>query len=175
MNLRTKTNWLLVTALASLPVLAAGGLGVKTGTWETTVTTKTSGMMMPADVLAKMNAEQRAQMEAMMSKRAAAGPHSITSKSCVTQKDIDAGAFRAQQAEADSKCTYKPGAGNSSKHQEWTFECPGQKGVSGGSMVVDAVDSTHVNGVMHVKANAGTVDSTFTSKWLGASCADADK
>jgi hypothetical protein len=56
-----------------------------------------------------------------------------------------------------------------------TFECPGKQGVSGGRMVVNAADSTHVSGEMQIKAEGMTIESTFTSKWLGPTCADADK
>ena len=173
MKLPIRRNWLLATAIAAMPVLAADSLGVKTGTWETTVNSKTSGMAMPAEAMAGMNPQQRAQMEAMMSKMAGA-PHSTTSKSCITQKDIDEGAFRSQQMQEDSKCTYKSVA-SSGKHQEWTFDCPDEHGASSGRMVVDATDSTHVTGTISIKAEGATIDSTFTSKWLGASCDGADK
>ncbi len=173
MKPRINGNWLLLTAIAALPALAADGLNVKTGTWETTLTTKTSGMTMPAEAMANMNPQQKAQMEAMMKQMSAAGPRTITDKSCVTEKDLKEGAFRGQQ-EKDSSCTYKPVA-TSGRHQEMTFECPGKRGVSSGHMVVDATDSSNVKGEMHIKAEGVTIDSTFTSKWLGPTCADADK
>jgi hypothetical protein len=173
MKLRMRKNWLLVTAMAALPVLAADGLAVKTGTWETTMSMKTSGMTVPAEAMANMNEQQRAQMAAMMKNIGGATPRVTTTKSCVTEKDLKEGAFRAQQ-EKDNNCTYKPVV-TTGKRQEMTFECPGKRGVSSGHMIVDATDSSNVKGEMHIKAEGVTIDSTFTSKWLGPTCADADK
>jgi Protein of unknown function (DUF3617) len=177
MKLRIRKNWLMVTALAGaiapLAVLAADGLNVKTGTWETTMSTKTSGMSMPAEAMANMNEQQRAQMAAMMKNMGGAAPKTMVQKSCVTEKDLKEGAFRARQ-DKDNPCTYKPVAG-SGKHQEMTFECPSKRGVTTGHMIVDATDSSNVKGEMHIKAESVTIDSTFTSKWLGPTCADADK
>ena len=173
MTLQIRNNWLLLTALAAVPALAADGLAVKTGTWETTLTTKASGMTMPAEAMAKMNEQQRAQMEAMMKSMGSAAPKTMTSKSCVTDKELKEGAFRAQQ-DKDNPCTYKPVV-TTGKRQEVTFECPGTHGVSSGHMTVDALDSNNVKGEMHIKASGATIDTTFTSKWLSPSCADADK
>ncbi len=173
MTLQIRKNWLLVTALTALPVLAADGLAVKTGTWETTMTTKASGMTMPAEAMAKMNEQQRAQMEAIMKNMGSAAPKTMTSKSCITDKDLKEGAFRAQQDKANP-CTYKPVV-TTGKRQEMTFECPGTRGVSSGHMIVDATDSNNVKGEMHIKASGATIDTTFTSKWLGPTCAAADK
>jgi len=173
MKLRIEKKWLLIPMIAALPVLAADGLNVKTGTWETTMTTNTSGMSMPAGAMANMTPQQKAQMEAMMKQMAASGPKTITERSCVTDKDIREGAFH-QRAEDDSQCTYKPVVATG-KRQEMTFECPGTKGVSSGRMVVDAIDSGNVKGEMHIKAEGMTIDSTFKSKWLGPTCAAEDK
>jgi hypothetical protein len=46
MKLRLVSNLRLLALVAAFPVLAADGLNVKTGTWETSITTKTSGMSM---------------------------------------------------------------------------------------------------------------------------------
>jgi hypothetical protein len=177
MKLRINGSWLLVTALAgaitALPVLAADGLNVKTGSWETTITTKTSGMSMPAEAMANMNEQQRAQMAAMMKNMGSAAPKTMTHKSCVTEKELKEGAFRGQQ-DKGNPCTYKPVV-TSGKRQEMTFECPGEHGVSSGHMIVDATDSSNVKGEMHIKAQGVSIDSTFTSKWLGPTCADAAK
>lgn len=174
MKLRIEKNWLLIAMITALPVLAADGLNVKTGAWQTTLVMKTSGMAMPESAMANMNAQQRAQMEAMMKQMSNAAPKTITEKSCITEKDLKEGAFRAQQRQKDSKCTYKTLA-NTSRHQEVVFECPGERGVSGGRMVVDAVDSSNIKGDMHVKTATGTVDTTFTGKWVGPTCTAEDK
>jgi Protein of unknown function (DUF3617) len=174
MKSRLEKNWLLILMIIALPALAADGLNVKTGTWETTMSMKTSGMTMPAEAMANMNEQQKAQMAAMMKNMGGATPRVTTTKSCVTEKDLKEGAFRAQQ-EKDNPCTYKPVV-TTGKRQEMTFECPSKRGgVSSGHMIVDATDSNNVKGEMHIKAESVTIDSTFTSKWLGPTCADADK
>lgn len=174
MKLRIEKNWLLIAMITALPVLAADGLNVKTGTWQTTLVMKTSGMAMPESAMANMNAQQRAQMEAMMKQMSNAAPKTIIEKSCITEKDLKEGAFRTQQMQKDSKCTYKPGVSNRT-HQEVVFECPGERGISSGRLVVDAVNSSNIKGEMHVKAASATIDTTFTSKWLGPTCAAEDK
>ncbi len=172
MRLPTRKDWLLLGAVTALPVLA-DGLAVKTGAWETTVRTRTSGLIVPEEALASMTAQQRTQMEALVG-TSAAGPPPSTSKSCMTQKDIDDGAFRAQQLQKESQCNFKPVA-SGAKHQEWTFECPSQPGGASGRMVVDATDSTHVTGEVNIKAEGVSITTTFTSRWLGDSCAEVDK
>jgi hypothetical protein len=100
-------------------------------------------------------------------------PKVTTTKSCVTEKDLKEGAFRGQQ-DKSNPCTYKPVV-TTGKRQEMTFECPGRQGLSSGHMIVDATDSNNVKGEMHIKAQGMSIDSTFTSKWLGPTCAEADK
>ncbi len=42
-------------------------------------------------------------------------------------------------------------------------------------MVIDASDSTHVQGTADMKSDAANVNVKFSAQWLGASCAGADK
>jgi hypothetical protein len=164
---------LLLTAAAALPLLAADALSARTGLWETTTVTSSGGMSMPADALAKMPPAQRAQMEQMFKQMGAGGPNTTKTRSCVTAKDLQEGAFR-QRPEAGSDCKYTPGS-NTAKRQEWTFQCTGRNGTTNGRMVVDAVDSTHVRGTMEIKSPQMSMNMKFDSAWLGASCAGADK
>lgn len=57
-----------------LPLMAscarADAFNAKPGTWEMTITTLTTGMPAPPDMLAQMSPEQRAKIEAMMQARA---------------------------------------------------------------------------------------------------------
>ena len=64
-------------------------------------------MSMPADAMANMTPQQKAQMEAMMKQMAASGPKTITERSCVTDKDIREGAFH-QRAEDDKNALTSP-------------------------------------------------------------------
>ncbi|MEO6186561.1 MAG: DUF3617 family protein [Steroidobacteraceae bacterium] len=169
-SLRAAT--LLSCAALALPLLAADGLAAKTGLWETTTVVNTGAISMPADALAKVPPEQRAQMEQMFKQMGARGPTSTKTKSCVTEKDLKEGAFR-QQAEQGSSCKYTV-VTNTPKRQELTFQCSGS-GAATGKMQIDAPDSAHVRGTVDVKTPQATVNVKFDSVWLGASCAGADK
>lgn len=163
--------------VAALPLLAADGLAVKLGLWETTSVTATSGMSMPAmppEAMANMAPAQRAQMEAMMKQMGGSGPHAVTDKSCVTEKDLKEGAFRQPREDTASKCKYTPVTATG-RHQEWAFQCSMPGGGATGKMIVDAVDSSHVRGTFDMKAPNMTINTKFESKWLSSSCAGQDK
>jgi hypothetical protein len=164
---------LLIAGAVALPLLAAEALSAKTGLWETTTVTSSSGMSIPADALAQMPPAQRAQMEQMFKQMGVGGPTTSKTRSCVTAKDLQEGAFR-QQPEAGSDCKYTS-VSSTSKRQEWTFQCKGNGGTASGRMQVEAVDSTHVRGTMEIKSPQMSMNMKFDSAWLGASCAGADK
>src|SRR5262245_51445076 len=103
---RIRSFGTMLLALA-LPVLAADSLAVKTGLWQTTVTTSMAGMSLPADVLAKMPPAQRAQMEQRMQQMGAGAPRTMQEKSCITDKDLKDGPFRGVGNQAQH-CTYTP-------------------------------------------------------------------
>lgn len=167
-----RTIGVLLVAVA-LPVLAADSLQVKTGVWETTTTMQMSGMSIPADTLAKMPPAQRAQMEQMMRNMGAGAPRTDKRKSCVTEKDLKEGAFR-NPAENNQQCKYTT-VSSTARHQEYTFQCSEQGHIANGRMVLDAADSMHVQGTADVKSDAANINIKFTSQWLGANCAGADK
>jgi hypothetical protein len=159
--------------LVAMPVLAADSLAVKTGLWETTVTTSMSGMSLPADVLAKMQPAQRAQMEQMMKQMGTGAPRTMKDKSCVTEKQLREGAFTNVGNDADQRCKYTP-VSASARHQELTFQCSNAGHSASGRMVVDATDSTHVQGTADVKSESANLNIKFAAQWLSSSCAGAD-
>jgi len=173
-RLPLRTPALLFCAALTLPLLAADSLAAKTGLWETTLTTNSSGMAIPEDALAKMPPAQRAQMEQMFKQMGARGPSTTTDKSCVTARDLQEGAFRKQLEEDGSNCKYTA-VSSTPKHQEWVFQCAGRDNAATGRMVIDVVDSTHVRGTMDFKSQQMSMNMKFDSKWLGDSCAGADK
>jgi Protein of unknown function (DUF3617) len=63
-------------------------LDVNPGAWDMSITTLTSGSLIPPDLLAKMPPEQRAKFEQSMQARSGK-PMTHTSKGCVTQEDLD--------------------------------------------------------------------------------------
>jgi hypothetical protein len=94
------------TTAAALISLAFGALGsahaqikveplnVKTGLWEATMTTTTSGAApIPAELLSRLTPEQRAKMEegAKVKASFASKTRTITSKSCVTREQLEKG------------------------------------------------------------------------------------
>jgi hypothetical protein len=170
-TLRTRT--LLLSAAIAVPLLAAEALSAKTGLWETTTVIDTSGMSMPADAMAKLPPEQRAQMEQMFKQMGARSPNTTKTRACVTAKDLQEGAFR-QPPDADSSCKYTP-VSSTPKRQEWTFQCTGRNGVSNGRMQVDAVDSTHVRGTIEIKSPRMNMNMKMESTWVSASCPAAEK
>jgi Protein of unknown function (DUF3617) len=162
----------LTAMTIALPALAADALQVKTGLWETTSTITLSGMRMPAEQLAKLPPAQRAQMEQMMKQMT--GERPITDRSCVTQKDLQEGAFRKQAEQDAGRCSYTQVTGTA-RHQEWTFQCSNAEGEANGRMTMDAPDSTHVQGALEMKSTRGNTNIKFAARWISASCAGADK
>jgi hypothetical protein len=130
-----------------------------------------SGMSIPPEQLAKMPAAQRARMEQMLKQLSGAKP--IKTKSCVTAKDLQEGAFR-NPSDQGGHCTYKQVSGTA-RHQEWTFQCSNEGGNATGKMTLDSPDSTHVQSVVDVKSTRGSVSIKLAAQWITATCTGADK
>lgn len=169
-HLRRSTPALLVMLLPGL-ALAAEQLAVKTGLWESTTVTTTSGIQipqLPAEALSRLPPEQRAQMENMMKQLGANGPSTRTDRSCLTEQDLKEGLFKALRESENANCKHNI-VKATSRQQEVEMTCGGP--VSGtGRMKVDVVDSGNVRGEMDMKSAAMTMSVKFTSRWLGASC-----
>ncbi len=89
MSIRTLIRSMLILAAAAPFAAQAAPLGAKAGAWEVTSTMTTTGlpkMEIPADRLAQMPPEQRAQVENMI-KMQKGEPVTVTRKHCV--KDTD--------------------------------------------------------------------------------------
>lgn len=146
-------------------------LNIKPGYWETTMTMSRSGAPpIPPEALAKMPAEQRAQIEQRMKASAAQGPQTHVTKSCVTKEDL-AKSFGAYDNNPNCKRTM---LASSASSQDFKIECTNQGMVTSGTGHVEAIDSEHTSGKVKMSVSAGaqsmTVENTFTSKWLGAAC-----
>ncbi len=147
-------------------------LNIKTGLWETTSTTAIAGAPpIPADVLAKMTAEQRARFEQTMQARSgSATPH--TSKNCITkeklEKDLSFGEERGN-------CTHNI-VSSSSSGAEVKFHCADKDTTTDGTAKFQAVSSDHVKGTVHAVSSGNgrtmTIDATVDSRYLGPSCGD---
>jgi hypothetical protein len=168
--IRISVSTLAICAAVALPLLAAEKLGAKTGLWETTTTINMGAAMpampaLPPEMLANLPPAQRAQIEKMMN-TAAGKP--TTARSCITEKDLQQGAFQQQQQQ-DMKCKYTT-ISSTPKRQESTFQCTSPNGAADGKLAVDVVSDGHVKGTMQIKAQQMTIESKFESKWLGADC-----
>lgn len=154
-------------------------LNVKTGYWESTVTTATSGSLgIPPEVLAQMTPEQRARAEAMMKKRESEGQrsHSTTTKHCVTEKDLQTNPF-VQKPDEKMKCV--PHVIRSTGHDMEVREtCTEGTSKSDMHLTFHAADSEHVTGKGDVTATVGAhtmhSETSMTMKWLGA-CPEGEK
>jgi hypothetical protein len=171
-----RTSLALAAALFLTTAWAADmtPMNVKTGQWESTLTTETSGQLpIPQDMLDKLTPEQRAKMEAMMKARGAQGARTSVYKSCVTKEDLQK-PFGSDQERKSCKQTV---LSSSPTHQEIHMECEIGGGKQSGTFRVDAVDSGNAKGSMEMVASSGgrsmNVNSTFSAKWLGPVCTES--
>ena len=159
---------LVVTAVvltAAGKVARAETLNVKLGTWETTTVTNMSGMHLPEAQLQQLSPEQRQRVEEAMKKQAAGGPKMHTSRSCVTQKELDR--FFGRDKDED-ECKRTSVVATATK-QEVIIECAG-KFPRKGELHVEALSREHAKGKMKMASGAGNVTAEFDSKWISAAC-----
>jgi hypothetical protein len=144
-------------------------MDVKLGLWEVTSSIKTSGQIpIPPDELAKLTPAQRAMAEKAMRAQSPEKNRTITRKECLTKEKLQEGAFGEERPSC--KRTIET---STSSRLDLRLDCT-QEGVTAKvNMQVVALDSENVKGETHMtlNGNQGAVsDSTFTAKWVGASC-----
>jgi hypothetical protein len=160
----------LLLACAAVWAADTVPLDVKTGQWEGTNTSATTGAPpIPPEVLSRMSPEQRAKMEENI--KAMGAPRTTTTKSCVTKEQIAKAFDMGQQQKS---CTRTVVTSSATK-QEIHIECSTDKMKSTGTLRVEALNSESVKGSMQMTMtgagnNAMTMNSTFTAKWLGPTC-----
>lgn len=156
-------------------LLAATGaravpLDVKTGLWQSTITSESSGA--PPIDLSRFTPEQRARLEAAFQKRAAQGPVTHTYKSCLTKKELEEDPV-AEPAERGQTCSTKMTSQTRSVWQG-TRVCTGERGRQEYSGKITAVSREKVKGTLLVKMSQGgntmTNHAKYESKWLGSNC-----
>lgn len=161
----------MVAALCGAAIWAAETfhpMNVKAGQWETTVTTSTGGAPpIPPEVLARMTPEQRTRFEERMNTG-----RTSTNKHCVKQEDLDKPLNFTRN---NPSCVMTLVTSTPSK-QEIKVECSNERMKSSGLIQVEAADSEHVKGSVHMTMTSAAkpfdINTTFTSKWLGAACAE---
>jgi hypothetical protein len=171
-NTKTILGTLALAAMGS-GLIAAQGLNVKTGQWETTTTMTMPGgagaPAIPPGALDRLPPEQRARIEAQL--KASQGRTS-TSTRCVTKEDSAKG---FQPSNLPKTCSYNLTVSTATQ-QKMTVTCETDKGTSTGTVQVDVVDSETIKGSVQLAAaaNGQTMNSTiaFTSKWVGPACTE---
>jgi hypothetical protein len=168
----TRTTIAGLAALWAVGTWAAEGvtpLGVKVGQWEMTHTTVMKGAPpIPAEALAKMSPEVRAQIEQQV--KARKEPKTEVKKHCVTKEDL----AKAGLLGEDAKGCKRTIVTSTSRKLEVQLDCAHQEMRQSGSYVVEATDPEHVKGSMRMDAtgggNAMTFSGTFSGRYLGAAC-----
>jgi hypothetical protein len=165
----------LASALFCAGICAAQTpLNIKTGEWESTVSSDTNGQLpVPQEMIDKMTPEQRAKMEAMMKARGMQGPRTSVTKHCIKKEDLD------KPFGNDNKSCKPTIVTSSATKQEIHMECDMGGGKQVGTLKFEAVDSSTVRGSMQMSASNGgrtmNVNSTFSGKWLGSACTETNK
>jgi hypothetical protein len=175
---RRKTfNLVSLAGLALVAGTAADGanltLHVNTGLWEVTSTAKSSGMpAMSENMIAQLPPAQRAKIEASMRSAMARAEQPHTTKSCITQKDLDR-PFHGMESRAGVTC--KETVVSSS----WTSEvvhsvCTGPHQTMDSTATFQAPSPAAMQGEVDLNMNEhGHPISTKVSisgRWLGADC-----
>jgi hypothetical protein len=162
----------------AIPAQDIKPLDIKTGLWETTVTTQITGMPamppIPEDQLARMSPEARAHVEAMMKGRGGS-PQTRTQKNCITAESLNKPLFD----NGDQTCTRKL-TGSSAAGQQIHFECARSNMKTTGDLNLERVDSEHVKGTGAMKSGGANETAgrnmdmkwTLSTKWLAAECGD---
>jgi hypothetical protein len=161
-----------------VPVIVAAGtvqpLNVKTGLWETTMTTQITGLPpIPPDVLNKMTPERRAKVEAAMKANASQGPQTHIRKRCVTQEDLNKGPF----GDKLKSCTQTV-LNSTGKKMEIHEVCTTADTKTDVTFQVEALNPEHVKGAGRVAVTRGgrtmNAETTLAAKWIGAECTDKE-
>jgi Protein of unknown function (DUF3617) len=145
-------------------------LNVKPGLWETTTTHKTSGAPpIPQEALAKLTPEQRARLEERMRANSTGSTNTDTSKHCVTKEELE----KADFGQGKGECTYTIQTSTSTQ-AKGKYSCNVEGMKVNGAVDITAPDSEHIKGSSQgsLSGNGRTmnVETTFSSKFLGASC-----
>lgn len=143
----------------------------KPGLWE--VTTDIGGRAMPtipqipAETLARLPPQQRAQIEAMMKGR---GGTAGGTKFCMSPDSLKQGAPIGQ---VDKSCTSKV-VSSSATRQQIHLDCVREGVKTTADMTVERVDAEHITANMSMQPSGGAPATTMKAslKWLASDCGD---
>jgi Protein of unknown function (DUF3617) len=146
-------------------------LDVKTGEWQITMTSQTSGTPpIPEEVLNRLTPEQRAKLLTAMQAR---NGKSTVHKSCLTKDQLDKPFNTGDEATKACSPTLITSSGNK---QEIRIDCNREGFKATGTVKVEALDSEDVKGSMTMIATNGdhsmNMNNSFVSKWIGPACTE---
>lgn len=158
---------------------SASAQSMKSGLWEITQQMKMDSggmndkMAAMQQQMAQMPPEQRKMMEDMMARQGirmgAAGPGSMSIKTCMTREMAERNQIPTQQGDCTS--TSSPRVGNTMKV---AFTCTRPPSSGEGEITFSGSDAYSMK--MKVNTQAGgkpeTMDMEGSGKWLGADCGD---
>ena len=147
-------------------------LNVRTGLWESTMTTTATGQTrVPDDLLSRLSPEQRARYEARVRANSGQRSRTFTNKSCLTKEKLQSGTL----FEGERHCTETVLNSSASKLQ-LRVECESQGMKTQGTLLLEAIGTENVkgSGSMALTSSGHTMNSntSLSAKWLGPSCGD---
>ena len=164
----------ILLTLGAIPACAAAQyhpLNVKTGQWQTTVQVSSGGSIaLPSAEMAKLNPEQRAQVEAAMKQASRPKTTTRVNQDCLTADELNKGTpFKPD----NKQCTQKVLNSTSSKlnlEQDCTEESMTTKTVM--SLEATSPEQVKGRGTVTVTSEGHTFTSNiaFTSQWLSPAC-----
>jgi hypothetical protein len=169
-------NRAVLAALGVASILATGSaradpLDLRLGLWETTLTSSTSGMLVPDAQLQKMPPEQRERLQAAMRKRQAEGPKTLTDRTCVTQQVLGRAFEKASEGE-EKDCKRTTLVATRAK-QEITIACAGEHPQTR-EWRMQATSRESVKGNVKVVSANGSVTMDFAARWVTSACPKGD-
>ena len=158
-----------VVLTVALPLYGfADSFNVKTGAWEMTTTTVSTGNLMPPEMLARMSPEQRARMEQAMQAHSGK-PTTRVDKDCVTKEDLDQD--RLFKSDNDSACTRK--IVQKSATRVVLEQTCGAPRASTATVTIETQTPESVTTAVDIAmaGGSGKMHMQGHGRWLGASCA----
>lgn len=154
----------MVVAITAEPAFSAP-LNLRTGAWEMTLTTVTTGNVITPSALEKLQPEQREQIERSMLERS--GKPSIqVHKTCVTQKDIDE--MNLIKAD-DANCSRKIKA-QSNTRVDLDESC-GEPDANRKSISIETKNPESLLLIADVQSNnGGKIHLDVNGRWLAPDC-----
>jgi hypothetical protein len=159
----------VVFAVATPLHALAATLDAKTGEWEMTTTTVTTGMPIPEEALARMPPDRRAKIEAALQARAGK-PTTHVAKRCITKEDLDSDQVIKSSDEGNCK---RKILSKSANRMELEQTC-GMPHPSTSTAIIEAKSPESLVANIDVKMQGsanGKVHVDIKGHWLGASCA----